>query len=109
MITNSLTVICVGEKKPSKHNRSPEPSKRFGGRIQIPGRKSKIPITFGPIHAAFEPYFAASLPIVVHVNLLNLHNEKRTASRRETRLNSTECMWNTYATKHTKATLSNLP
>ncbi len=73
------------------------------------GRTYEIPITFGPIHAAFEPYFAASLSIVVYVNLLNLHNEKRSESRGETRLNSTEYMGNSYATKHPKATLSNLP
>lgn len=41
------------------------------------GRKSEIPITFGPIHAVFEPYFAVSLSIVVCVNLLDLHKEKK--------------------------------
>lgn len=40
------------------------------------GRKSEIPITFGPIHAAFEPYFAVSLSIVVHVNLVYLHKRQ---------------------------------
>lgn len=49
------------------------------------GRKSEIPITFGPVHAEREPYFAVSLSIVVHVNLLYLHNEVR-AARGETRL-----------------------
>lgn len=37
---------------------------------QIPGRKSGIPITFGPVWAAFGPYFAVSFSIVLHVNLV---------------------------------------
>lgn len=46
------------------------------------GRKWEIPITFGPVHAAFEPYFAVSLSIVAHVNLLYTMRE-RAARQRE--------------------------
>lgn len=38
--------------------------------MQIPGRKSGILITFGPICAEFGPYFAVSFSIVLHVNLV---------------------------------------
>jgi len=50
------------------------------------GRKSEIPTTFGPIHVVFEPYFAVSLPIVFHVNLLHLHNKIRAARSEAERL-----------------------
>lgn len=49
----------------------PASVRRFGRQVQIPGRKSGIPITFGPICAAFGPYFALSFSIVLHVNLVH--------------------------------------
>lgn len=41
-----------------------DPSREEGG------RKSEIPITFGPYYAAFEPYFVVSFSIVLCVNIL---------------------------------------
>lgn len=48
----------------------PASVRRFGRQMQFPGRKSGIPITFGPICTAFGPYFALSFSIVLHVNLV---------------------------------------
>lgn len=54
------------------------------------GGKSEIPITFGPIYTVFEPYFAVSLSIVVHVNSLYLHNNKRAAIGESTAVSTSD-------------------
>lgn len=67
------------------------------------GRKSEIPITFGPIHAALEPYFAVSFSIVFHVNLLYTIRKEMQG---ETRLKSTKVIGNMDHKAQKKATIN---